>query len=431
MLELISDYVGAFVTFLTGILFVRYILKEKIKRNIFYVVFIVLFGSFLLELLYTLNIGTFRSILGYFLYLLLFKCVFEFDFMKSVLVALIFYVLLFTSEIFVFSVVTFVFDGSVQFIRTIVADNIWSNTLVSVILMLLSFSIRRWLVRIFNIKVKIDILIYCFLSFTCVILFFFLMFKTDTFNIGTYVALGIIFVMLVIIFSLFMQAYNNEQLTVKYDKMLEFIKKYEVEIENQRTYRHETRNQLLTIKSKIIDNDKCDNIIKYIDEIIKDNNIVINHSEYSKLRYLPSNGIKGLFYFKVSEAVEKGINIDINISKCIEDSFIKSLNSVMFNQLGKVLGIFLDNAIEGAFDSYSKNIGIEIYSCDADVYFIISNTYENIVHNNVGHFPLSSKNINRGHGLLLAKTIIDGNNRFVNYTEVTENLYIQKLIIKK
>lgn len=430
MLELISDYIGAFVTFLSGIIFVRYILKQNIKSKFLSVILMLLFSSFLLELLYALNIGLFRSILGYFLYLLLFCFVFKFDFMKSALISLIFYVLLFASEILVFFIVTFVFKGTVEFIRTIVADNIWSNTLVSIILMLLAFSMRFWLLKISNIKVKTDILLCWLLSFACIVLFFFLMFKTDTFNIGTYVALAIIFVMLIVIFNLFIQAYRNEQLTLKYDKMLEFIKKYEIEIENQRTYRHETKNQLLTIKSKIIDNDKNDNIIKYIDEIIKDNNVIVNQVEYAKLRYLPSNGIKGLFYFKVSEAVEKGINIDINISKCIENSFIKSLNSVMFNQLGKVLGIFLDNAIEGTFETCSKNIGIEIYCDDGDICFIISNTYGKIV-NNSGYFPLSTKGSGRGHGLILAKRIIDSNTRFINYTEVTDKLYIKKLIIKK
>lgn len=430
MLELISDYIGVIVTTLTGILFVRFILKEKCRKNIFHILLVIMFNAFLIELLYALNIGMFRSILGYFLYLLLFRVIFKFDFMKSALVSLMFYVLLFTSEIFVFFIVTFVFKGTILFIKTTVAGNIWSNALVSIILILVSFPIRFWLIKISNIKVKIGILLCWFLSFICTILFFFLMFKTNTFNIGTYVALGIIFVMLVMIFDLFVQVYKNEQLTVKYDKMLEFIKKYEIEIENQRTYRHETKNQLLTIKSKIIDNDKNDNIIKYIDEIIKDNNVVVNHSEYAKLRYLPSNGIKGLFYFKVSEAAEKGINIDINISKCIEDSFIKSLNSVMFNQLGKVLGIFLDNAIEGAVETFSKNIGIEIYCDDGDICFIISNAYEKIVNNN-GYFSLSTKGVGRGHGLILAKRIIDGNNRFINYTEVTDKLYIQKLIIKK
>lgn len=430
MLELISDYIGAFVTFLSGIIFVRYILNERVNINFFLVIILVIFNSLIMELLYFYDIGILRAIAGYLLYAILFKFVFGLNINKAFWYSFIFYVILFTSEIFVFLFVPVFFNGSLDYIFSYIANSFLINLIISLFLLMLSYIFRHWIIKFSNIKFKFGIIIYWKLSFVSVVMFFFVAFKNNTFNLGTYFVLIIIVVMLIVVFNLFIQAYKNEQLTIKYDKMLEFIKKYEIEIENQRTYRHETKNQLLTIKSKIIDNDKCDNIIKYIDEIIKDNNVIVNHSEYARLRYLPSNGIKGLFYFKVSEAVEKGINIDINISKCIEDSFIKSLNSVMFNQLGKVLGIFLDNAIEGAFETCSKSIGIEIYCDDGDICFIISNTYGKIVNNN-GYFSLSTKGVGRGHGLMLAKRIIDGNNHFINYTEVTDKLYIQKLIIKK
>ena len=67
--------------------------------------------------------------------------------------------------------------------------------------------------------------------------------------------------LLFIIISVLVQNYRNNELTIKYDKLLEFIKKYEVEIDNQRVMRHEVKNQLLTIKSKLIDKDKNKNII--------------------------------------------------------------------------------------------------------------------------------------------------------------------------
>ena len=70
-------------------------------------------------------------------------------------------------------------------------------------------------------------------------------------------------------------------------------------------------------------------IIEYINEILDDNNKEIKHSEYAKLRFLPSNGIKGLFYFKVSEAIDKKIKVNINVSKSIDNSFICNLNMCM------------------------------------------------------------------------------------------------------
>lgn len=230
---------------------------------------------------------------------------------------------------------------------------------------------------------------------------------------------------LLTLFVLLNQKYKNHELTLKYDKLLEFIKKYEIEIDNQRILRHETKNQFIVIKSKIIDKDQESKIIEYINEIIEETNHKINNSEYAKLRYLPSNGLKGLFYFKVSEAIERKINIDINISKKIEKSFIGNLNSQTFNQLGKVLGIFIDNAIEAAEISDEKKIGIEIYREDNEITFIISNTHNNVT-NNKGR---SSKGPNRGHGLLLARQIINLNDKLTNETIITDDVYIQKLKI--
>ena len=181
--------------------------------------------------------------------------------------------------------------------------------------------------------------------------------------------------MLLIEINLLIQSYKNNQLTNKYDKLLEFIKKYEEELDNQRTMRHETKNQLLIIKSKIIDNDTQENIINYIDNTLKDNNKEIKHVIYAKLNLLPPNGLKGLFYFKISEARKLDINVDINISKNIKNSLLYNLTPITFNQLGKLLGILLDNAIEAAADTKNKIIGIEIYEENNKVKFIISNSF--------------------------------------------------------
>ena len=104
-----------------------------------------------------------------------------------------------------------------------------------------------------------------------VILFFFYITFTNI-DKGIDIVTGIVVVaaLLVVTMHLISQTYRNNALLDKYDKLLEFIKKYETEIDNQRTVRHELKNQLLTIQSKILDNDKKENIIKYIDEILND-----------------------------------------------------------------------------------------------------------------------------------------------------------------
>ena len=123
---------------------------------------------------------------------------------------------------------------------------------------------------------------------------------------------------------------------------------------------------------------------------------------------------------------DKGITVDVNISKNIENSLLKKLNSIEFNQIGKVLGVYLDNAIEAAEKANKKMIGIEIFKNKNEIIFIISNTY-NL---NTRKFGRSSKGEDRGYGLLLVNNILNNNIRLSSITEITEELYTKKFIIK-
>ncbi len=431
MWELISNYVGMFIGNYVAIIFGKHILNETYKIRKIYVFLIYVIFTLIIGMLYSINFPLLRTITGFVFSMVLFRFAFGISGMKSVMASIIYYGLMFCGEILLFIILTSLFKISGNAVYIEFGGTLFANILVSVFCLILAYILRNIIRKLMNKNIKHRLIIYWSLSFGCMILFLVTIFSTSSLNIETFLVLGMIAVMLIIILVSFYQTYKNDELTNKYDKLLEFIKKYENEIDLQRTLRHETKNQLLIIKSKLVDKDNENNVIEYINEILDDNNKEIKHSEYAKLRFLPSNGIKGLFYFKVSEAIEKKIKVNINVSKLIENSFICNLSSTMFNQLGKILGIFLDNAIEGSEISDKKQIGIEVYTEKENIIFIISNTYIGKLSSKNGLTLKSTKGINRGHGLLLAKSLINSNNRFINETEVTDKLFIQKLIIKK
>lgn len=431
-MDLISDYVGTLISTICGVFFVNKILKIELKLKKPYVLLFCMLNSAIVFLLYLDNSQTLKTIVGYFLYIILFRISFKFDKYKSFLTGFLYYILLFSGEILFFIVTSYLFKISGNKVYIDFGATLLGNFLVSAICLSIGFLLRKLMIKLLEKRIRNKLLAYWICIFACVALFFSICFSTDTLNIETFLVLGMITVILIVIFVSFYQTYKNNELAVKYDKLLDFIKKYETEIDKQRTLRHETKNQLLTIKSKLIDKDKTDNVIKYIDEIINDNDMVICHSEYSRLKYLPSNGIKGLFYFKVSEANDRKISVNINISKEIKNSYISKLSPITFNQLGKILGIFLDNAIEGVELASEKQIGIEMYcNSDEEIIVIISNTYGPVKPKKAGVTVMSTKGNDRGHGLLLVRTIIASNKMFENETEITNDLYIQKLIIKK
>lgn len=427
----VSNYAGSLITLLTSVLFGRYILKKEYKLNKLLMLALVIGLSIVLNSFYLIEIPYLRTVVAFASYLMIFRIVFGEIGSQLWVMTIIFFIMLFAGEILLFIILTSLFKISGNQAYMNFGGSLEISFFVGLLCMIISYFLRKLIVRLINTKIKNKIIVYWGLSGGCLILFLMTIFSNDSFNIETYLVLGMITVMLVIIVVSFYQTYKNDELTIKYDKLLDFIKKYEIEIDNQRTMRHEIKNQLLTIKSKLIDEDKNENVITYIDEILEDNNKEINHTIYAKLNKLPPNGLKGLFYFKVNEAIDKKIDVDINISNKIADGILKDLNSSLFNQLGKLIGIVLDNAIEASEISNDKKIGIEIYNNDESVEFIISNTYIKV--GNVSRKPLSrsTKGEGRGHGLILAKAIIKSNSRLDLQTTITEELYIQKLILKK
>ena len=81
----------------------------------------------------------------------------------------------------------------------------------------------------------------------------------------------------------------------------------------------------------------------------------------------------------------------------------------------------------------NKKIGIEAYlNIHKECQIIISNSYdEELNTDKIGKERFSTKGKNRGHGLLLVKHIVDNNKIFETKTDITNELYIQKIIIKK
>ena len=232
-----------------------------------------------------------------------------------------------------------------------------------------------------------------------------------------------------ILYKLVRQKVENLSLIDKYDKLLEFIKKYEREIDIEKMLRHETKNQLITIRDKILNNDTY-KIEGYINSIIVEH-VAFNEEKYSKFQFLPANGIKGLFYYKSMEAEAKGLKLSINVSKAVEKSNLSKLSIDEFKQLGRLIGIYLDNAIDASKKTKNKQMGIEIYMRGKDVEFIISNSFEGELDlESIGTKKYTTKGKGHGYGLMLAKKILNSYSCFEATRTVRGGIYSQSLMVK-
>ena len=431
MLEIISSYFGILLLGFERILFVKMNLnKEVICSKLKFV--LNLFCVSFLEILCSLYLnGIYKTIFLYVIYIFQIKILFNTNYIKTIFLTFFYALILLFSDLIGVFFVTHIFDIS---IISVISGTIISSVLVCLIFALIAYLLKIPLRKVLNAKISNNVkIVFLSMSTLLCVIFFLYIFETKFLGYENFLPYLIsMFVLLIILFSLIRQTFINNKLTNEYDQLLKFMTTYENEIEKQRILRHETKNEFLTIKAKICDKQKNKEIIEYIDEILKDK-VIVNQEKYAKFGYLPPNGIKGLCYFKVQEAENVGINVSINISSKIKKSTIYKLNIKNQRNLGKILGVFLDNAIEASVKSKEKQLGIEIYvGKNYETKIIISNTYNNIINKSkIGKERFTTKGKNRGHGLLLVKQIVKDNKIFEVKTDIVNSLYIQTLIIKK
>ena len=301
--------------------------------------------------------------------------------------------------------------------------------LVTIIIIIILKSKIGKLINI-HLHSKSKILILFIINFIYIAyLFYNLVFNFSFNNKSIFLIIAMIFFLIELIIVI-TQVFENNKLKLKYDKLNEIMKTYEIEIDNQYTNNHENKNQLTTIKSKIVDKEDVSSIIQYINDILDENN-EISEEKYKRFQYLPPNGLKAMFYFKISEAESRGIHVTTNISPKIDKSIIYYLDSNTFKQLGRIIGVYLDNAIEASEDSKEKSMSIEIYKTKTeDIKFVISNSYSGTISEKIGKQTYSTKGRKRGHGLLLVNSIMKNTDIFLQKRIIKSNTYVQELIVK-
>lgn len=436
MLENISDIIGCLCLTSIGLVFGYLLSNEKFtKKKIAITIIIIIAYSIGYNFIYY-NVGnSMRGVINFAINTLIFKFLFNFKLFKAIFVSFLHSILLLASEMLCLIILFFFTNINNGYIYNIMAGGIIGNVLVCTVFIFLAIALRKPLKKLLSSRVTQNtrIITYIILTICCIAFFFFFAItgmnnsNTKSFFIGSFA----IIVFITILFSFIKQNIKNERLTKEYDNLIDFVKEYEMIIENQRIDRHENKNTLVNIKSKLIDKSKRNDIIEYIDSILKEKT-TFSKEKYAKLGYLPSNGLKGLFYYKIDRAENMGIKVSISIPKDVSKSLLYDLKGNDYKELCKIIGVYLDNAIEASIISDDKNIGIEIYNRQDYVSVIISNSYcgeiDEVSINKTGY---STKGSGRGYGLSLVNKIIKSNPIFENETNVTPKLYIQKLTIKK
>ena len=138
-----------------------------------------------------------------------------------------------------------------------------------------------------------------------------------------------------------------------------------------RSFKHDYMNILLSM-SGYIENGDLDGLKQFFETRIFPTKNLIDQGDY-KLNQLGNIGvleIKSLLSAKMIYAHEAGIDVTIDIPDRVDRFPADTVD------LARILGIFLDNAIEASLETEQPQMGLNIIRNNAGVAIIITNRYE-------------------------------------------------------
>lgn len=245
-------------------------------------------------------------------------------------------------------------------------------------------------------------------------------------GVNYYINVGMV---IFVVFSLIYVIYNKFQrqaMEDKYNESMEYVLRYEKIINEQGKKNHEYNNQLMVIKGYI---NKPERLSEYLDEVIGEHKTGQNYT-VKQLGFLPDGGVKGLLYHKLSKMEDNNIKYYLYVDQNLKDKDIESFDLKTYRDLTKLLGVFLDNAIDAALKSEEKEIEVELKDKDDCLLLTISNTYDkNTDINKVGKSGFTTKGVGHGFGLSIVKDIAKANSEIETFSSKESDKFIQTAMI--
>ena len=247
----------------------------------------------------------------------------------------------------------------------------------------------------------------------------------------TYLLVTNIFLVCVILFIVgyFKQKATNSRLSIQYDQLLENVGTYEHLLNEKMKATHEANNQLLLIKGMLSSNNEI--VIHYIVELLNMNGADLEYEGLSMLSNLPQKGLKGLLYYKIAKMKQNDIMVITNIDANLKEQKLWETFEKYLKDVSRIIGVYIDNAIEATEKSKKKYIILDIELREKDIIFSFSNTYTGTLSfDQMDNDGFSTKGKGKGYGLSLVKDILEKNQYLEQQREINGIYYVQKLIVK-
>ena len=250
-----------------------------------------------------------------------------------------------------------------------------------------------------------------------------------TFNCILFACYFIISTVLIInIIKAHMEKVDIEMRQDSYNRLQEYTNQIENMYSSLRSFKHDYSNIMLSMSGYIEAND-MEGLRDYFDKEILplSKNITKNTAHINQLINIKTTELKSIISSKLLYAIELNINVGIEVTDEVTSIPMDTLD------LCRVIGIFLDNAIEATLETDQPTIRFALINLDTEYIFIISNTFleKGIPYATLSKPNVSTKGVNRGIGLYNAHEIIAKYNHIFLDTEIKNKSFVQRLQISK
>lgn len=241
--------------------------------------------------------------------------------------------------------------------------------------------------------------------------------------------MAIIFIGIVIMSKRLEDKY--EKISHKYETSISSLKEYEVMIDKFRVDTHENKNEFLTIRNMLKDKNKKEDVVKYIDKLI-DNKIKDNDKIMKKTAKIPEGGLRATIYSKLCLMDKLKIKYNLNISREVRTTDLIKLDEDLVLKICKILGVFLDNAVEAVKGLKKKEISIDVYTLDRKLCIDITNNFKgNLDLDKISNAKYTTKGDGHGYGLTLVNNLLEEEpNKLENEKSINRDTFTQTLKIK-
>lgn len=314
-----------------------------------------------------------------------------------------------------------------------------------VVVLLLTYFIIKKIITYFNLEVKYFDKDYLYPFFKKVILAFFalqiLLFISDMVSIHSHfnsfgsILASIVFICLLLTFFA-MNSYKvqiEREIALKQKKFeQEHLQTYTDEIvglyNEIRGFRHDYAGMLVSMQMAI-DSGNLQEIDRVYNEVLVKVNQKLRSEKYTyfDLNNIEDSALRSL----IAQSIVYARNNDVEFTLEVKDTVTRL--SIDLLDLVRIMSVLLNNAVEGAAESYLKQMEVAVIRMDLETVIVIQNSCKITMSPSEDLFELgfSTKGRNRGIGLNNVKEILDKYENIILETEIEESTFRQIIRFKR